>query len=185
MSGCISIFNKTGGELEDITQIRIGNHMTGIIGLKEVLKKVAEKASGLSDADIAQALMENLSQKNYIPHQTKELYKDAFLREFKKHIGEPVKEDDAFEGIEIKVLGAGCPTCDRLEQDLMAAIEQTGVRAGLEHIRDVKQIARYHVLNVPAIVINNKVVSEGQVMSRSELINLLQKTVSKLSKNSV
>jgi hypothetical protein len=44
-------------------------------------------------------------------------------------------------GIDIKVLGPGCPQCDKLEQELMQVLAETGITTGVEHIRDIKEIA--------------------------------------------
>jgi len=67
------------------------------------------------------------------------------------------------EGIEIKVLGAGCSSCDRLEKELMMLIEETGIEVNLEHIRDFKEISKYGVMGSPALVINGKVKAVGSI----------------------
>jgi len=79
---------------------------------------------------------------------------------------------------QIKVLGQGCPSCDKLEQDLMAVMAELNLPADLEHVRDVKEIACYGVMGSPALVINGKVVAVGRVPSKSQLKEWL-KTVSK------
>jgi hypothetical protein len=160
--------------MKDLVQIKIGKHMTGIVGLKSALEEVKATDHGLGDDDIAGLLVKNLSQKNYIPSNVTDLYEAALLREYKNHIGEKT-EDEPLEGIEIKVLGVGCPTCDHLVQELMAVIEETGIEAGLEHVRDQQEISRYVVMGLPAIVINGKVVDAGPNKSRARLKELLSK----------
>jgi len=145
-----------------VFQIKVGKHQTGIIGLDEVLKEISMKAQSLDDQAIGAILMEKLSKKNYIPSTVVDLYTSAFIREYKKFIGEPIPELP-IEGIEIKVLGAGCPSCDRLEQDLMMLIEETGIDADLEHVRDFKEISKYGVMGAPALVINGKVKAVGPI----------------------
>lgn len=86
----------------------------------------------------------------------------------KKHIGVRI-EDEPLEGLEIKVLGGGCPTCDHLVRELMTVIEETGI----EHVRDQQEISRYVVMGLPAIVINGKVVDAGPNMPRAGLKKLL------------
>ena len=156
-----------------VSQIRVGKHQTGIIGLEEALKEMAVERQGLSDQKIGAIMVEKLSRKNYIPSTVKDLYESAFLREFKKFMGEPVPETPV-EGIEIKVLGAGCPSCDRLEQDLMMLIVETGIEADLEHIRDVRQISQYGVMGSPALVINGRAKAVGSVPSKSRLRDFLR-----------
>ncbi len=151
-----------------VVQIRVGKHPTGVVGLEEAMKAVRGECNNCSDQKIGAAMVEKLSKKNYIPSTVVNLYEAAFLHEYKKYIGEPVPEIPV-NGIEIKVLGAGCPTCDKLEQNLMGVIEELGIQAGLEHIRDVKKISQYRVMGVPAIVINDKVKIEGSVPSKAQL----------------
>lgn len=127
-----------------VFQIKVGKHQTGIIGLDEVLKEIAIKDRNLDDKTIGAAMVEKLSKKNYIPSTVVDLYTSTFVREYKKLIGEPITEL-SIAGIEIKVLGAGCPSCDRLEQDLMMLIEETGIDVNLEHVREFKEISKYGI----------------------------------------
>jgi small redox-active disulfide protein 2 len=155
-----------------VRQIKIGKHQTGIVGLDEALKQTAEECQGFSDQKIASLLIQKLSPKNYIPSSAIPLYESAFLREYKKFKGEPMQESP-LENVEIKILGAGCPNCDRLEQDLMILIAETGIEADLEHIRDIKEIGRYGVMGSPALVINGKVKAVGLVPSKAMLRELI------------
>ncbi len=165
---------STKSKFLSVTQIRIGKHMTGIVGLKSALAEILTTACGLEDAEIARLLVENLSQNNYIPSNVTDLYEAALLREYKLHLGIKL-EECPLEGIEIKVLGAGCPTCDHLVQELMAVIEETGLEVGLEHVQDQQEISRYVVMGLPAIVINGRVVDAGPNMSRARLKELITK----------
>ena len=164
-----------------ITQIKIGKHNTGIIGLNAILVETAEQNMYMQECDISKLLVEKVSKQNYIPPTVTDLYEAALLREYKKHIGQPV-DPLPVEGIQIKVLGAGCPSCDRLEQEMMAVIEKAGIEdAQLEHVRDFKQISSYGVMGSPALVINNKVVAVGSIPSRAKLLTLIRKAEDRLS----
>ena len=77
--------------------------------------------------------------------------------------------ETALEGLDIKVLGRGCPQCDRLEQEVMAVLADIRVEAALDHVRDVAQIGRFGVLGMPALVINGKVVCVGTVPTRDKI----------------
>jgi small redox-active disulfide protein 2 len=152
----------------DVTQISVGGHRTGIIGLKEVLEQVARDFAGRPEADIKAELMERLGKSNYIVPAARPAYEAAFFREYKKFIGEPVPEDSG-GALQIKVLGPGCPDCERLERDLMAVMTELNLPADLDHVRDVKEIACYGVMGNPALVINGKVVAVGRVPSKNQL----------------
>jgi len=152
----------------DVTQISVGGQRIGIIGLKPVMEAVARDLAGRADEDIKAELMERLGKSNYIVVKVKDAYEAAFFREYKKFIGEPVPEDPSGP-TQIKVLGSGCPSCDKLEQDLMAVTAELNLPADLEHVRDVKEIACYGVMGSPALVINGKVVAAGRVPSKAQL----------------
>lgn len=152
----------------DVTQIMVGGHRVGIIGLKPVLEAVAQELRGRPDKEIKAELMTRLGKSNYIVPSAEAAYEKAFFREYKKSIGEPIPEDPSGP-LQVKVLGPGCPSCDKLEQDLMAVMAELKLSADLDHVRDVKEIASYGVMGNPALVINGKVVAVGRVPSKSQL----------------
>jgi small redox-active disulfide protein 2 len=152
----------------DVTQISVGGHRTGIIGLKPVLEAVSREFKGRPEVEIKTELVARLSKSNYIVEKARPAYEAAFFREYKKFIGEPISEDPSGP-IQIKVLGQGCPSCDKLEHDLMAVMAELKLPADLEHVRDIKEIACYGVMGSPALVIDGKVVAAGRVPSKSQL----------------
>lgn len=81
--------------------------------------------------------------------------------------------------IQIKVLGPGCLSCDKLEQDLMAVMAVMNLPADLDHVRDAREIARYGVMGNPALVINGRVVAVGRVPSKSRLKDWLRTAAKK------
>jgi small redox-active disulfide protein 2 len=154
--------------MNDITQIRVGKFKIGIDGLKNALAKMEENSSNLSDEQIGNLLLDELSRHNYIGSDLKEEYAAAFLREYKKHIGQPVAEE-AGDGLQIKVLGPGCALCEKLEKEVMAVLSENGIMADLEHVRDVAEIGTYGVMGMPALLINGEVKATGSVPSRTKL----------------
>jgi len=164
----------------DVTQILVAGRRTGIIGLRQVLQEVAAEFEDRSDEEIQAALLQRLSAKNYIVDKVRGDYGRAFLREYKRFIGQPVGDDQP-EVPQIKVLGPGCPNCDRLEQELMGLMLEMGLPADLEHVRDVVEIGRYGVMSVPALVINGKVVAAGRIPPRKKLKALLQDAANNLT----
>jgi len=157
---------------DDVTQVRIGNSAVGIIGLKAAIEDLARTGINMQDMEIQEALVTRLSKKNYVPPQVREEYGKAFLREFKRLMGKPFEEEMP-EGIQIKVLGPGCAQCDRLEQDLMQVMAETGIVADIEHVRDIKEIGKYGVMGTPALLINGRVKSVGKVPLKSKMIEWL------------
>jgi len=162
----------------DITQISVGGDRVGIIGLKAVLEAVAQEFKGRPDEEIKTELMKRLGRSNYIVPSAEAAYEAAFFREYKKFIGEPVPMDPTGT-LQIRVLGPGCPSCDKLEKDLMEVMAELNLPADLDHVREVKEIACYGVMGNPALVINGKIVAVGRVPSKNQLKEWL-KTASKI-----
>ena len=129
---------------------------------------------GRPDVEIAQALLAKLKPRNYIPASAQEEYKQAFLREFKKALGEKVEE--ASSGLSIKILGPGCPSCDRLEQTVMEVLVELGLPAEVDHVRDLKEITGMGVFGTPALMINDEVKAVGSLPAREALKKWLQES---------
>ncbi|MGX1982040.1 small redox-active disulfide protein 2 [Thermolongibacillus altinsuensis] len=73
----------------------------------------------------------------------------------------------------IKVLGTGCKKCKELEQNVREAIAQLGINADVQKVEEIPQIMRYGVMSTPALVIDEKVVSAGKLLSVEEIKALL------------
>ena len=75
----------------------------------------------------------------------------------------------------VKVLGSGCDKCHALEESALEALRVLGREVRVQHVTDFAEIAKYGVMQTPALVIDGKVVSYGKVLSKDEVIALLQK----------
>lgn len=73
----------------------------------------------------------------------------------------------------IKVLGTGCPSCMKLEANVRTAISEAGIEASVEKVEDLQKIMEYGVMSTPALVINEKVVAKGKVLSVKDIKKLL------------
>ena len=153
---------------DDTRQIKVGKHSVGIIGLTHVIEEVAKDFAERDDSEIQTELLSRLSRSNYILSNIQDSYAKAFLREFKKYIGEPY-EEEVSEGLEIKVLGPGCSQCDMLDKILIEVLSEMNILVDMEHVRDIKEIGKYGVMGTPALVINGKVMSVGKVPSKEKL----------------
>jgi hypothetical protein len=74
----------------------------------------------------------------------------------------------------IKVLGSGCPNCQKVEANARQALAMLQPPDGYEitHVKDPLTISQY-VLKTPGLVINEKVVSEGRIPDPSEIMTWL------------
>ena len=150
----------------------------GIIGLKHVLEEVSREFSDRSDNMISAELIRRLSRLNYIPENSQKDYEQAFLREYKKFVGQPY-EPSNLEGLEIKVLGSGCPCCDDVEQDLMSVMTEMDLVADIEHVTDAAEIGNYGVKGTPALIINGEVKAVGSMPKKPQLKALLSEAAAK------
>jgi small redox-active disulfide protein 2 len=75
----------------------------------------------------------------------------------------------------IKILGSGCKNCAALTENTKAALEEIGMDAEVVKVEDIKDIIAYGVMSTPALVIDEKVVSYGEVLKPKEIIKFLEK----------
>ncbi len=75
--------------------------------------------------------------------------------------------------MEIKILGTGCKKCNKLENNAKKAVSN---REDIRVIKvsDLKEIMSYGVMQTPALVIDDNVVSVGKVLSDKEIIELIK-----------
>jgi small redox-active disulfide protein 2 len=161
----------------EIVQLRVGKFNVGIVGLKAALEMVSLQDFSTDD-EVAEYLFEDLKAKNYIPPKAESEYAKAFLREYRKHVGEPI-EAERSQGLEVKVLGPGCPNCDKLEQMLFTVMTAEGIAGDVEHVKDLNKIAAYGMVATPALVINGEVRSSGRLPRESQLRQWLWEAMGK------
>ncbi|MFT7494436.1 MAG: small redox-active disulfide protein 2 [Alteromonas macleodii] len=74
----------------------------------------------------------------------------------------------------IKILGSGCKKCVALAENTKAASTATSLDADIEKITDIVGIAGYGIMSTPSLVINEKVVSSGRVLSPDDIAEILK-----------
>ncbi len=77
--------------------------------------------------------------------------------------------------MEIKVLGTGCSSCEALYETTKQAISELGCDATLIKEEELSKIIEYNILGLPALVIDEKVVSVGKKLSLAEVKELITK----------
>ena len=75
----------------------------------------------------------------------------------------------------IKILGTGCSKCKVLYANTEKAIAELGLDATLVKEEDIVNILKYNTLTLPALVIDEKVVSTGHLLSVAQVKDLLTK----------
>ena len=75
----------------------------------------------------------------------------------------------------IKVLGSGCASCHAQYENAKKAVEKLKLPVEVEYITDLQQVMKYGVMRMPALVVNEKVLSIGKVLKSADVEALLRK----------
>lgn len=75
----------------------------------------------------------------------------------------------------IKVLGAGCKSCHQQYENAKEAVKAMGLPLEVEYITDMQRVMEYGVMSMPALVVDEKVISMGKLLKAPEIIKLLGK----------
>jgi small redox-active disulfide protein 2 len=73
----------------------------------------------------------------------------------------------------IKILGSGCRKCVALADNATAAAAAAGKEARIVKVTDFAEIAAYGVMSTPGLVVDERVVSTGKVLTADEIGRLL------------
>jgi small redox-active disulfide protein 2 len=76
--------------------------------------------------------------------------------------------------MKIEVLGMGCANCNRLYQNVLEAVKQSGQEIHVEKVEDIKKIMAYGVMSTPALVVDGVVKAVGKVPKPEEIRGWLQ-----------
>lgn len=74
---------------------------------------------------------------------------------------------------QIKVLGPGCPRCERLAALTKTAADQLGIAYELEKITDIKRFVEFGLMMTPGLVVDGELRVQGNVPSIDEIKTLL------------
>lgn len=77
------------------------------------------------------------------------------------------------ENLTIKVYGSGCKGCKSLHQNVIDALAEMNIAADVQYITDMQKIMETGVMSLPALAVNEKIVSSGKVLSVAEVRKFL------------
>lgn len=87
---------------------------------------------------------------------------------------EMVKCDCQGDKLNVKVLGVGCKKCHELYENIKSAVSKSSKEVSVEYITDMQIVMNYGVMSMPAVVINEKVVSMGRVLNADDALKLIE-----------
>jgi hypothetical protein len=155
------------------TRINVGDFSVGIMGIVELMEEMTATHADKPDDEVRAHMLARLGEHNYIAHKAEDEYGRAFVRELRMFLGQAYTEDGP-AGLDIKVLGVGCGQCDSLVKTIQEVLTELRFPVGVEHVTDIKEIARYGVMGSPALLINGKTVAVGSAPPRNRIKKWLQ-----------
>jgi len=160
--------------METLTQktIKIGNVTVGLLGLDIALVQLSGK--DISEDEAVNFLYEQVVQKNYIPKQAVEPYKEALREEYRRYHNLGSAEN---QGLTIRVLGRPCVTCNKIKVMLIDILQEKKVAADIEDVQDLDEIWRYGVTKTPALIINGEVKSAGFQPPRVQIEKWIEEAI--------
>ena len=66
-----------------------------------------------------------------------------------------------------------CRSCEALLKATKEAVEKKGIDAEVEYITDMEKIMGYGIMSMPALMIDDKIVSVGKVLKAKDVEKLL------------
>lgn len=77
----------------------------------------------------------------------------------------------------LQVLGSiGCVSCKMQFAQMQEALKELGYpETAVEYVDDIQVALDYGIMSVPAVVVDGKVVGNGKVIKKNQLIEILKK----------
>jgi small redox-active disulfide protein 2 len=73
----------------------------------------------------------------------------------------------------IQILGTGCAKCNKLEENVRDAVREAGLDYIIEKVTDIQQIVAKGIMMTPGLIINEKIISSGRLLSSKEIAGIL------------
>ena len=78
------------------------------------------------------------------------------------------------ENLIVKVYGSGCKGCQTLHQNVIDAVKELNVAADVQYITDMQKIMETGVMSLPALAVNDKIVSSGKVLTVADVKKFIE-----------
>ena len=76
--------------------------------------------------------------------------------------------------MKIEILGMGCSNCNKLYQNVLEAVKESGKKADVTKVEDIKAIMGYGVMSTPALVIDGVVKVAGKVPKAEQIMEWIK-----------
>lgn len=79
--------------------------------------------------------------------------------------------------LNIKVVGTGCPSCNKLESLCKEVTIEQKLEAEIEKITNLNDFAEMGIFRTPGLIVNDSVLSQGKIPTKFTLENWLKERV--------
>lgn len=79
--------------------------------------------------------------------------------------------------LNIKVVGSGCPTCQKLESLCKEIVTENNIQANISKVTDLNLSADLGIMMTPGLIVNDKILSQGKLPIKSTLVHWLKNSV--------
>lgn len=70
----------------------------------------------------------------------------------------------------IKIFGKdGCRNCSTMFQNTIDILAEKNISCDCQHVTDLQEVMKFGVMSLPGLVINDKVVSYGKILSKADI----------------
>lgn len=76
--------------------------------------------------------------------------------------------------MEVKILGTGCPKCQKLAQMVTDVAEKNNIAIDMEKVTEIDDIMSYNIMMTPGLVINGELKSAGKLPKNDEILTWLK-----------
>ena len=76
--------------------------------------------------------------------------------------------------MEIKIIGSNCKNGMQLYKMATRAVENSRNEVNIQKLDDKTSINKYGVKNIPGLIINEKLISQGKVLTDREISKMIQ-----------
>lgn len=75
----------------------------------------------------------------------------------------------------VKIIGSGCPTCEKLYKMVLKLKDENKIKAKVEYSKNINELVELGAMGSPALVVNSKLVGVGLPQSEEALVDLIHK----------
>ena len=81
--------------------------------------------------------------------------------------------------LDIKVFGAGCPSCEKLENLCRSVLEEMNIEANVERIDGIDELIKWNIPLTPALMLNGVLKCSGKIPLKSTLEHWIKDAANK------